>query len=82
MKTLILGGARSGKSRLAEQLARDSGLPVTYLATATPGDVEIQRRIVEHQRRRPAGWKLVEEPIQLARALDGNAEEGAWPSAC
>ena len=75
MKTLILGGVRSGKSRLAETLAADSGLPVTYVATATPGDAEMQRRIAEHHRRRPTGWILVEEPIHLARALREHAGE-------
>lgn len=76
MKTLILGGVRSGKSRLAETLADGSGLAVTYVATATAGDVEMQRRIAEHRRRRPAGWKVVEEPIHLARTLRDHAGDG------
>ncbi|MDH4133979.1 MAG: bifunctional adenosylcobinamide kinase/adenosylcobinamide-phosphate guanylyltransferase, partial [Gammaproteobacteria bacterium] len=69
MKELILGGARSGKSRLAEQRAQESGMKVTYIATATAGDAEMQARIAEHRRRRPAEWRCVEEPIALARTL-------------
>jgi adenosylcobinamide kinase/adenosylcobinamide-phosphate guanylyltransferase len=69
MKTLILGGARSGKSQLAEQLASDSGLPVTYLATAEAGDEEMHRRIAHHRSRRPDHWSCVEEPLHLADRL-------------
>ncbi len=76
MKTLILGGVRSGKSRLAEQLAQQSGLPVTYLATAQAGDEEMAARIAHHQARRPADWRLVEEPCHLAQALRLHAREG------
>ena len=66
---LIIGGARSGKSALAEQRARDSGLPVTYVATGQALDAEMAGRIVHHKARRPADWGLVEEPQALARAL-------------
>lgn len=76
MKRLILGGVRSGKSRLAERLALQSGLPVTYLATALPGDGEMAARIEAHRRRRPQHWRLVEEPYRLARALHQHAEAG------
>lgn len=76
MKTLILGGVRSGKSRLAEQLALESGLPVTYLATAQPGDPEMAARIAHHRQRRPGHWRLVEEPYQLAEALREHARDG------
>lgn len=69
MKTLFLGGARSGKSRLAEMHAAKSGLPVTYVATATSGDEEMRRRIDAHRARRPAHWSVVEEPISLAESL-------------
>lgn len=74
MKTLILGGVRSGKSRLAERLAQESGLAVTYIATATPDDHEMQGRIAEHQRRRPSDWLLFEESVRLATVLRTQAE--------
>ena len=67
--TLVLGGARSGKSRFAECLAADSGLAVTYIATSQPLDGEMTERIAHHRERRPAHWTLVEEPLQLARLL-------------
>ena len=73
MKELILGGARSGKSALAERLARESGLAVTYVATATAGDGEMAARIAHHRERRPAEWGLVEEPLALAAALRRHA---------
>ncbi len=67
--TLILGGVRSGKSRLAEKLAIESQLPVTYIATATAQDEEMRQRITTHQKQRPDHWQVVEEPVQLAMAL-------------
>ena len=72
-KTLILGGVRSGKSRLAERLAGESGLPVTYIATATAGDDEMRARIAAHRARRPAIWSVVEEPCALATTLHSHA---------
>ncbi len=66
---LILGGARSGKSTLAEQRALTSGLAPLYIATATAGDIEMRTRIAHHQQRRGAQWTLVEEPLALADAL-------------
>lgn len=69
MIELILGGARSGKSALAEKLAHESTLKVTYLATAQAGDAEMEARIAVHQQRRPAAWSLLEEPLNLASAL-------------
>jgi len=69
MLELILGGARSGKSRFAERLAADSGLAVTYIATSQALDGEMTERIAHHRERRPAHWTLVEEPLQLARVL-------------
>lgn len=73
MLELILGGARSGKSRLAEQQAIASGLAVTYIATATPGDAEMAARIAHHRARRPASWQLVEEPLALMAVLREHA---------
>lgn len=69
MPELILGGARSGKSRLAEQRAQASGLAVTYIATSQAWDQEMQARIQHHQERRPSHWGLVEEPLALAQVL-------------
>lgn len=76
MRTLILGGARSGKSALAERLAGASGLDVVYIATSTAGDAEMTARIAHHRSRRPAAWDLVEEPIALADALERTARPG------
>lgn len=69
MKTLILGGVRSGKSRLAESLAKKSNLSVRYIATATANDAEMQHRIERHRRDRPESWQLIEETISLATVL-------------
>jgi adenosylcobinamide kinase/adenosylcobinamide-phosphate guanylyltransferase len=69
MLQLILGGARSGKSRLAEQTAISMQLAVTYVATAQALDPEMQNRIMHHQNQRPAHWFLVEEPLFLAKTL-------------
>jgi adenosylcobinamide kinase/adenosylcobinamide-phosphate guanylyltransferase len=70
VKELILGGVRSGKSRLAEQRARESGRQVVYIATAiAAGDPELGERIRQHRRRRPASWTTVEEPLALGGAL-------------
>ena len=66
---LILGGARSGKSALAERRAVESGLEVVYIATAAPGDEEMARRIAHHRARRPAHWRTVEAPLDLASTL-------------
>lgn len=66
---LILGGARSGKSTLAEQRARASGLELVYVATATAEDGEMSKRIRHHRERRGSGWLLVEEPLALADVL-------------
>jgi adenosylcobinamide kinase/adenosylcobinamide-phosphate guanylyltransferase len=73
MQQLILGGARSGKSRLAERLAADSGLAVTYIATSQPLDGEMNDRVRLHRERRPAHWGLVEEPLALADTLQRHA---------
>ena len=76
MITLILGGVRSGKSRLAERLATETNLTVTYIATATAEDDEMHARIATHQDHRPQHWQLVEEPLQLGHALKSNARIG------
>jgi adenosylcobinamide kinase / adenosylcobinamide-phosphate guanylyltransferase len=73
MAELIIGGARSGKSLLAEQRASASGLRVVYIATARAEDAEMARRVAHHQSRRPAEWGNVEEPLHLAVALQEHA---------
>lgn len=67
--TLLLGGARSGKSTLAVQLARSSGRPVVFVATAEARDAEMAARIARHRAQRPAGWTTVEEPLELRAAV-------------
>ncbi|WP_297833634.1 bifunctional adenosylcobinamide kinase/adenosylcobinamide-phosphate guanylyltransferase [Pseudomonas sp.] len=69
MLQLILGGARSGKSALAERLAAQSALDVIYIATSQPLDGEMNQRVALHRQRRPEQWGLIEEPIELARVL-------------
>jgi adenosylcobinamide kinase/adenosylcobinamide-phosphate guanylyltransferase len=66
---LILGGARSGKSRYALELARSFPAPRLYLATAEAGDEEMAARIACHRRDRGEGWDTVEAPLELAGAL-------------
>ncbi|MCC6202785.1 MAG: bifunctional adenosylcobinamide kinase/adenosylcobinamide-phosphate guanylyltransferase [Gammaproteobacteria bacterium] len=66
---LILGGARSGKSRLAERRALADGRALIYLATGTPGDAEMTDRIAHHRARRGPEWQSVEEPLALGAAL-------------
>jgi len=73
VKQLILGGARSGKSRLAEQLAAASCSAVTYIATAQCLDAEMEARVARHRARRPAEWLLIEAPLQLSAAIKGNS---------
>jgi adenosylcobinamide kinase/adenosylcobinamide-phosphate guanylyltransferase len=73
MRELIIGGARSGKSLLAEQRAAESGLRVVYVATAQALDGEMSQRIAHHRARRPAHWGLVESPLELAATLRRHA---------
>jgi adenosylcobinamide kinase / adenosylcobinamide-phosphate guanylyltransferase len=74
--TLVLGGARSGKSAFAEKLVRDSGLARIYLATATSGDDEMKARIAQHRAQRGDGWTTIEEPLALVDALTREAIHG------
>src|SRR5688572_28646931 len=67
--TLVTGGARSGKSRFAEGLARQGRGPVLYLATAEVLDDEMRARVQEHQARRPSDWQTLEARTDLGRAL-------------
>src|SRR5262245_7279311 len=64
--TLILGGARSGKSSYAQKLAEQSGKSVTFLATAQALDEEMSVRIQKHKSERPADWQTLEVPLGIA----------------
>ena len=67
--TLVLGGARSGKSRHAEGIITALPAPWIYIATAQALDAEMQARIAQHQARRGAGWQTIEAPFDLAATL-------------
>ncbi|MBA6412643.1 bifunctional adenosylcobinamide kinase/adenosylcobinamide-phosphate guanylyltransferase [Parahaliea sp. F7430] len=69
MKHLVLGGARSGKSRYAESCAEATGKTLFYLATAQAGDQEMSERIAHHRQSRSSHWQLIEEPVALHEAL-------------
>jgi adenosylcobinamide kinase/adenosylcobinamide-phosphate guanylyltransferase len=65
----LLGGARSGKSRLAVELANATGDPVAFVATGEARDEEMTERIAAHRRSRPYGWKTIEDPYALEQAV-------------
>lgn len=75
--TFLVGGARSGKSALAVDLARRWGGAVTFIATAEPGDNEMAERIQAHRDSRPTEWTTVEEPLELASAIERAAADAA-----
>lgn len=74
---VLLGGARSGKSSLAVELARSWSGPVTVLATAEPRDEEMAERIRLHRAERPEEWSTVEEPLALGASVESVAEDAA-----
>ena len=73
---LVTGGARSGKSRFAEECARKTGTPLVYIATAQAFDDEMTQRIQEHQDRRGPQWQTIHEPLDLASALRASDGQG------
>ena len=77
MLTLVLGGARSGKSAFAETLALEQGRGI-YIATAERVDDEMTRRIEAHRARRDARWRTVEAPLELSAAI----RQESTPHAC
>ena len=77
-RALVLGGARSGKSRHAEALTMAAGpAPWVYIATAEAGDEEMRTRISHHRERRGPGWHTVEAPLDLCGALSGATGVGS-----
>lgn len=73
--TLVIGGARSGKSKHAENLAIKSARKVSYIATAVAIDSEMKERIFHHQMRRPIDWSLIECPLDLVELLRLEAQK-------
>ena len=78
--TLILGGARSGKSSYAERLATQHGGQVLYIATAQPLDSEMAERIANHQKKRPASWQTLEIPGAVGALLQSRMQSGTLPA--
>jgi len=74
MLSLVIGGARSGKSRFAQSLGASARAPI-YLATARADDEEMVARIARHRGDRPANWATAEEPLDIASAIERHARE-------
>ena len=73
---LVLGGARSGKSSYALELAKTHGDQVSWIATAEALDDDMHQRIARHRAERPAAWRTVEAPLALAEAIEQEAADG------
>ena len=69
--TLLVGGARSGKSSLAVRMAEGQSSPVVFIATGQPSDAEMAERIARHQAERPSHWRTIEVPRDVMGALAG-----------
>ncbi len=76
MRTLLIGGARSGKSSLAARWAAERSSSVCYVVTATAADEEMAARIEAHRRERPPHWRVREAPVRLATALQEESRTG------
>jgi len=76
VRQLILGGARSGKSQVAQERASATGEPVVYIATAKAQDSEMEQRIELHRQNRPSEWEIQEIPFDLPDALNSLSGEG------
>ena len=81
MRTLLIGGARSGKSALALRWSNERSSTICTLVTGTESDPEMAARIAAHRRERPAHWRVREEPIHLGRALAEESARGIQPPA-
>ena len=75
--TLVLGGARSGKSSFAERITVTHARGCAYLATAEIGDDEMAERVRKHRARREAHWRTIEAPLEIAAAIMAETEHGA-----
>ncbi len=78
MVTLYTGGCRSGKSQMAVARAKAVSGEVCFIATCVAGDDEMKRRVENHRRNRPAGWKVIEEPVDVAGAIE-SVDSNAYP---
>jgi len=76
MKTLLIGGARSGKSSLAARWADERSRDVCCIVTATASDAEMEARITAHRRERPPHWRVREEPLRLGAAITEECRTG------
>lgn len=76
MKSLVLGGVKSGKSRHAQTLAEQSALPVKFIATALAQDSQMSERIARHKLDRPDNWVVIEEPYALGAAIESADHPG------
>jgi len=72
---LLLGGARSGKSRFAQEYARRNGENVLFVATATAGDEDMRRRIEKHKKDRPTNWRTMEVVTNIGMQIETNARD-------